>query len=163
MIGEAGRADVRRFVDIPPVKDHRRFHAPLHHLEIRVLELLPFGHDHYRLDAIQGVVGAVGIGQPMAVVRANVFERFGIMAHTPREYSMALGTGETTPLRLTAAYAMLLNGGKRITPTLIDRIQDREGATICMVTHDPRYARYADRSIHLFDGRVVEENSEVTV
>jgi putative ABC transport system ATP-binding protein len=38
-----------------------------------------------------------------------------------------------------------------------------QGATICMVTHDPRYARYADRSIHLFDGRVVEENSEVTV
>jgi cell division transport system ATP-binding protein len=34
----------------------------------------------------------------------------------------------------------------------------RGGATICMVTHDPRYARYADRSIHLFDGRVVEED-----
>jgi putative ABC transport system ATP-binding protein len=34
---------------------------------------------------------------------------------------------------------------------------NREGATICMVTHDPRYARHADRSIHLFDGRVVEE------
>src|SRR5258708_1170358 len=32
----------------------------------------------------------------------------------------------------------------------------RGGATICMVTHDPRYARYADRSIHLFDGRIVE-------
>ena len=31
------------------------------------------------------------------------------------------------------------------------------GATICMVTHDPRYARYADRAIHLFDGRVVKE------
>ena len=37
----------------------------------------------------------------------------------------------------------------------------RGGATICMVTHDPRYAAHADRSIHLFDGRVVEENSEV--
>src|SRR6185437_14641373 len=33
----------------------------------------------------------------------------------------------------------------------------RGGATICMVTHDPRYAAHADRSIHLFDGRVVEE------
>jgi putative ABC transport system ATP-binding protein len=31
------------------------------------------------------------------------------------------------------------------------------GATICMVTHDPRYARHADRSVHLFDGKVVEE------
>ena len=33
----------------------------------------------------------------------------------------------------------------------------RAGATICMVTHDPRYTRYADRTIHLFDGRIVEE------
>jgi putative ABC transport system ATP-binding protein len=36
----------------------------------------------------------------------------------------------------------------------------RGGATICMVTHDPRYAAFADRSIHLFDGRIVEENFE---
>ena len=36
----------------------------------------------------------------------------------------------------------------------------RGGATICMVTHDPRYSRFADRSIHLFDGRIVEENFE---
>jgi putative ABC transport system ATP-binding protein len=35
------------------------------------------------------------------------------------------------------------------------------GATICMVTHDPRYARHADRHIHLFDGRVVEEPLEL--
>jgi putative ABC transport system ATP-binding protein len=33
----------------------------------------------------------------------------------------------------------------------------KEGATICMVTHDPRYARHAERTIHLFDGRVVED------
>ena len=37
----------------------------------------------------------------------------------------------------------------------------RGGATICIVTHDPRYAEYADRSIHLFDGRIVEEKAEV--
>jgi putative ABC transport system ATP-binding protein len=35
----------------------------------------------------------------------------------------------------------------------------RAGSTICMVTHDPRFARYADRTIHLFDGRIVEEES----
>jgi putative ABC transport system ATP-binding protein len=35
----------------------------------------------------------------------------------------------------------------------------RQGATICMVTHDPRYADFADRTIHLFDGRVVEEST----
>jgi putative ABC transport system ATP-binding protein len=34
---------------------------------------------------------------------------------------------------------------------------NRDGATICMVTHDPRYAKHADRTVHLFDGRVVEE------
>lgn len=34
-----------------------------------------------------------------------------------------------------------------------------QGATICMVTHDPRYAEYAGRSLHLFDGRIVEENA----
>ncbi len=31
------------------------------------------------------------------------------------------------------------------------------GATVCMVTHDPRYARHAERTFHLFDGQVVEE------
>ena len=36
-----------------------------------------------------------------------------------------------------------------------------QGSTICMVTHDPRYAQFADRSIHIFDGRVVEESHEV--
>ncbi len=35
----------------------------------------------------------------------------------------------------------------------------RSGATICMVTHDPRYSEYADRTVHLFDGRIVEETS----
>ena len=38
----------------------------------------------------------------------------------------------------------------------------REGSTICMVTHDPRFARHAERTIHLFDGRVVEESVEVS-
>jgi putative ABC transport system ATP-binding protein len=39
----------------------------------------------------------------------------------------------------------------------------RAGSTICMVTHDPRFARHADRTIHLFDGRVVEENKPETI
>jgi putative ABC transport system ATP-binding protein len=38
------------------------------------------------------------------------------------------------------------------------RTLNRAGATVCMVTHDPRYAKHADRSIHLFDGRVVDES-----
>jgi putative ABC transport system ATP-binding protein len=38
----------------------------------------------------------------------------------------------------------------------------REGATICMVTHDPRYALHAERAVHLFDGRVVDEDALVS-
>jgi penicillin-binding protein 1A len=49
---------------------------------------------------------------------------------------MSLGAGETTLLRLTAAYGMLVNGGHEITPSLIDRIQDRHGKTI--YRHDRR-------------------------
>ena len=37
----------------------------------------------------------------------------------------------------------------------------RNGATICMVTHDPRYAQYADRTVRIFDGRVVEEQMQM--
>ena len=38
----------------------------------------------------------------------------------------------------------------------------RNGSTICMVTHDPRFARHADRTVHLFDGRIVDENVEAS-
>ncbi|MEE8189551.1 MAG: penicillin-binding protein 1A [Kiloniellales bacterium] len=62
--------------------------------------------------------------------------RLGIVDDMPPILSMALGSGETTLLRLTTAYAMLVNGGKRIDPTLIDRVQDRRGLTI--FRHDTR-------------------------
>jgi putative ABC transport system ATP-binding protein len=46
---------------------------------------------------------------------------------------------------------------------VMDLLKDlhKAGATLCMVTHDPRYARHADRTIHLFDGRIVEESVAV--
>ncbi len=62
--------------------------------------------------------------------------RMGIVDDMPPVLSMALGAGETTLMRLTTFYAMLVNGGKRINPTLIDRIQDRNGKTI--FKHDNR-------------------------
>ena len=62
--------------------------------------------------------------------------RFDIMKNMPWQLSMSLGAGETALLRLTAAYAMLVNGGKRVTPTFIDRIQDRDGKTV--FRHDLR-------------------------
>ena len=62
--------------------------------------------------------------------------RFGVIEDMPALLSMSLGASETTLLKLTAAYAMLVNGGKWITPTLIDRVQERHGRTI--ERHDKR-------------------------
>ena len=62
--------------------------------------------------------------------------RLGIYDKLPRQLAMALGAGETTLLKMVTAYAMIDNGGKRIEPTLIDRIQDRYGRTI--YRHDKR-------------------------
>ena len=56
-------------------------------------------------------------------------DRFGLGNFEPN-LSTALGSGETTLLRLTTAYAMLVNGGRKIDPALIERIQDRNGITI---------------------------------
>jgi penicillin-binding protein 1A len=67
---------------------------------------------------------------------AETAEKFGVVDHLPLELSMALGAADTTLLKLTTGYAMFVNGGKRITPTLIDRIQDRHGKTI--FRHDER-------------------------
>ena len=63
-------------------------------------------------------------------------ERFGITKDMPEHLSMALGAGETTLLDLITVYAQLVNGGKKITPTFVDRIQDRNGETI--FKHDQR-------------------------
>jgi penicillin-binding protein 1A len=67
---------------------------------------------------------------------AATAERLGIYDKLPQTLAMALGAAETTVLRETTAYAMLVNGGKRITPTLVDRIEDRNGRTIFQ--HDTR-------------------------
>ena len=61
---------------------------------------------------------------------------FGVFKNLPMQLSMALGAGETTLFNLTRAYAMIVNGGKKIDTTLIDRIQDRNGNTI--FRHDTR-------------------------
>jgi penicillin-binding protein 1A len=56
--------------------------------------------------------------------------RFDITPNMPRVLAMALGAGETTLMRLTSAYAMLVNGGRKIEPVFVDRIQDRYGTTL---------------------------------
>nr|WP_205618833.1 penicillin-binding protein 1A [Terasakiella pusilla] len=62
--------------------------------------------------------------------------RFGITKDLPEVLSMALGAGETKLIDLSTAYGMIVNGGKSITPTLIDRIQNRDGVTV--FKHDTR-------------------------
>ncbi len=74
---------------------------------------------------------ALGMDEVVSTAR-----RFGIADRMLPVLSMSLGAGETTVMQLTSAYAMLVNGGKRIVPTLVDRIQDRDGKTI--YRHDTR-------------------------
>ena len=65
-----------------------------------------------------------------------IAKRFGITDSLPPHLAMALGANETTLLKITTGYAMLVNGGKRIVPSLIDRVQDRNGKTV--YRHDAR-------------------------
>lgn len=67
---------------------------------------------------------------------AGIAEKFGVTDHLPRMLSMSIGAGETTLLRMANAYSVFVNGGKKVTPTLIDRIQDKNGKTIYV--HDQR-------------------------
>jgi len=55
---------------------------------------------------------------------------FGVIPNMPRYLAMALGAGETTPMRMAAGYASFVNGGRAVTPTLIDSVQDRRGRVI---------------------------------
>ena len=95
-------------------------------------------------------------------------ERVG-MSHRMKHYPSQLSGGQQQRVAVARAVAgdplILLadeptgnldsTNGEAVMELL--RELHRGGATICMVTHDPRYAAHADRSIHLFDGRVVEE------
>ncbi len=67
---------------------------------------------------------------------AATAQRFGIIDNMPPMLSMAVGAGETTLLRMVTGYSSFVNGGKKVVPTLIDRIQDRNGKTIYV--HDKR-------------------------
>jgi penicillin-binding protein 1A len=69
-------------------------------------------------------------------VVANYAERFGVYDRMGRFLANALGSEETTLYRMVAAYSMFANGGQRIEPTLVDRVQDRWGKTI--YRHDAR-------------------------
>lgn len=76
---------------------------------------------------------AKDLGMPLVAEYAKMF---GVYDSLNPLLAMALGAGETTDMRMTAAFATMANGGRRITPTLIDRIQDRYGKTV--YRHDER-------------------------
>lgn len=113
-------------------------------------------------------------GMPSAERKKRVheaLERVG-MSHRVKHYPSQLSGGQ----QQRVAVARALGGDPSILladePTgnldsangeqVMDLLRElhRAGSTICIVTHDPRYARYADRSVRLFDGRVVEETAE---
>ena len=79
------------------------------------------------------------IGMP---VIGEYAKRFGVYDELPNYLAYALGAGETTVMRMATAYSMIANGGVRVKPTLIDRIQDRYGHTI--FRHDQRECRGCD-------------------
>jgi putative ABC transport system ATP-binding protein len=95
------------------------------------------------------------------------------MAHRIRHYPSQLSGGQQQRVAVARALAgspsILLadeptgNLDSRNAEAVMELLQNlhREGATICMVTHDPRFARHADRQIHLFDGKVVAEGESM--
>jgi putative ABC transport system ATP-binding protein len=92
------------------------------------------------------------------------------MAHRMRHYPAQLSGGQQQRVAVARALAgspsILLadeptgNLDSKNGEAVMDLLRDlhREGATICMVTHDPRFAAHAERQIHLFDGKVVSED-----
>ena len=101
-------------------------------------------------------------------------ERVG-MAHRAKHVPSQLSGGQQQRVAVARAVAgeplILLadeptgNLDSRSGETVMDLLAElhRGGATICMVTHDPRYARHAERAFHLFDGRVVDEQMAIAV
>jgi penicillin-binding protein 1A len=76
---------------------------------------------------------AQDLGMPLI---SDYAKMFGVYDSLNPVLAMALGAGETTDMRMTSAYSTIANGGRKIVPTLIDRIQDRYGKTI--YKHDER-------------------------
>ena len=79
----------------------------------------------------------IGLAQELGMDKiVNFSRKMGVYDDLLPVLSMALGAGETTLMKMVTAYGIIDNGGKRVTPTLIDRIQDRFGRTV--YRHDKR-------------------------
>ena len=87
----------------------------------------------------------VRVAQQIGMKRVtDVAKEFGVTDSMGLYLPLALGAGETTLLRMTMAYAMLANGALEITPSLIDRVQDRNGKTV--YRHEPRTCTGCDQA-----------------
>ena len=119
-------------------------------------QTLRFGIEHSR--NVMTVRLAQDVGMPLI---AEYAKRFGVYDDMPTYLSFALGSGETTVMRMVSAYSMFANGGKRIKPTLIDRIQDRYGHTI--FKHDQRECRgcQADKWANQNEPSMVDRREQV--
>ncbi|HEY5288528.1 MAG TPA: penicillin-binding protein 1A [Caulobacteraceae bacterium] len=73
----------------------------------------------------------VRIAQQVGMRRIiDTAKRFGVVDHMDPVLAMALGAGETTPFRMTGAYASFVNGGRKVTPHLIEEVENRDGKLI---------------------------------
>jgi len=90
----------------------------------------------------------VRIAQDIGIKKiADFSERLGIYKNPDELLSISLGSAETTLLKLTSAYCSFVNGGKKIKPILIDRIQDSEGNTI--MSNESRKCKNCDKISYL--------------
>jgi putative ABC transport system ATP-binding protein len=112
-----------------------------------------------------------GLGPAERKQRAQeALEKVG-MSHRMKHYPSQLSGGQQQRVAVARALAgkpsILLadeptgNLDSKNGEAVMELLRDlhREGATICMVTHDRRFARHAERTVHLFDGRIVEEDT----
>ncbi len=99
----------------------------------------------------------VRIAQNLGVAKvANFSKKLGIYNNPNELLSISLGSAETTLLKLTSAYSTFINGGKLVSPILIDRVQDSEGNTI--FKNEGRICKNCDKISYIGDEYPVVQN-----
>ncbi|WP_202910488.1 penicillin-binding protein 1A [Teichococcus vastitatis] len=103
----------------------------------------------------------IRLAQEVGIERvAETAARFHVIPNMPRVLSMALGAGETTVMRMAAAYASFVNGGKEVSPTLIDTVQDRFGKMVWRA--DNRHCARCDAGPNAPPPQLVDERKQIT-
>lgn len=113
------------FVDCSDTTQDKCYKPENYEQDFYGLATLRFGVEHSRNTMTVRLATDMGLNKV-----SEMGERMGIYDKLAPYQSMALGAGETTPLRLVTAYASFVNGGKQVRPVLLDRIQNRYGKTV---------------------------------